>query len=322
MRGRDRLSIIIAAGLSLALIPSLASAAGTPKQLWGAVRYSDGSIPLGGASEVTGLAWIVTRPGETVPVSAWYDAGNNECYASAELGNLPTPWMVGETAAVELTGDGTHHGGVPETNTLYVVLDASGSQYWGIFYLPVELISFTAEARPGYAVVSWTTATETDNLGFWLWRSTESGGEYTKVNKAVIKGAGTSTQPHSYTYADEGLAAGTYWYKLQDVPANGATQSHGPVAVTVLPMSCRLTAVTPNPLSDRVLIRFELPQAALVRLSVHDVRGSLVAVLAEETLGAGTHVREWPSAGASSGIYWCTLDAAGASDTRRIVLLR
>jgi hypothetical protein len=322
MRNPRRLLRFVTVALAVALIPSLSWAGGTPKQLWGAVRYSDGSVPLGGASEVSGLAWIVPRPGETIPVSAWYDPGDNECYASAELGNLPTPWAVGETAAVELTGDGTHHGGVSETNTLYVVLDASGSQNWGIFYLPVELTSFTAEGKPGCAVIRWSTATETDNLGFWLWRSTESDGEYAKVNEALIKGAGTSTQPRSYVYADEGLAAGTYWYKLQDVAANGETRFHGPVEVTVLPVSWRLTAVTPNPVSGKALIRFELPQAALVKLSTYDVRGSLVTVVAEETLEAGSHARAWVPEAASSGVYLCTLHAAGASDTRRIVLLR
>lgn len=321
MRGRESLVAVVVAALFLVLIPCLARGAGTPKQLWGAVRYSDGSIPLGGGAEITGTAWILTHPGESVTVTAWYDPGDNECYASAEIGDMPTPWAVGETAAVELTGDGMHHGGVLETNTLYVVLDASWSQNWGIFYLPLELTSFTAEGGFGCAVIRWTTATESDNLGFWLWRSSQAAGAYIQVNEALIRGAGTSTRPHSYVYADEGLAASSYRYKLQDVAANGATQFHGPIEVTVLPVSCGLAAVTPNPVSDRALIRLEMPRRTPVRLAIYDVRGALVATLVDATLDAGSHTQEWSTEALPRGGYVCRLEVGRSSAGQRIVVV-
>jgi hypothetical protein len=321
MRSQKGLATLALALLLAALLPCLAWAGGTPKQLWGAVRYSDGSIPAGGASEVSGTAWIVTRPGETVPVTTWYDAGANECYGSADIGTMPTPWAVGETAAVELTGDGTHHGGVAETNTLYVVLDASGSQYWGVFYLPVELTSFTAEGRPGSAVIRWSTATETDNLGFHLWRSAETDGEYARVNPALIPGAGTTTEPRSYTYTDQGLAPGTYWYKLQDVAVNGETKLHGPISVAVLPGTLVLTC-TPHPVRDRALISFGLPERSPVTVRIYDVSGSQVATLVDEVLEPGSHSLRWSPRGAPSGAYHCKLEARGSASVRRIVVLK
>ena len=61
-----QMKLLLAAGLVLALVPALAWAGGTPKQLYGTVVYSDGSVPSGGDAELTFEAYITTRPGEII----------------------------------------------------------------------------------------------------------------------------------------------------------------------------------------------------------------------------------------------------------------
>ena len=75
------------------------------------------------------------------------------------------------------------------------------------------------------------------------------------------------------------------------------------------------------------MIRFSLERPAPVRLTVHDAAGRRVALLAEETLGAGSHSRIWEGrngAGrlASAGIYFVRLVGGSEAMVRRVVFRR
>jgi hypothetical protein len=99
----------------------------------------------------------------------------------------------------------------------------------------VELASFAAEAGVGSVTLAWRTAAEIDNAGFNLYRATAPDGPYTKVNGALIAAEGDPVSGASYTFLDEGLSSGTYYYKLEDVDLSGVATLHGPVSVTVAP---------------------------------------------------------------------------------------
>ncbi len=98
--------------------------------------------------------------------------------------------------------------------------------------VPVELYSLQGKARPGYVVISWTTASERDNFGFNVYRSESEHGSYVKVNERIIPGHGTTSVSHTYTYADYGVRPQTtYFYKVEDVSTDGSSTFHGPIAV-------------------------------------------------------------------------------------------
>jgi aminopeptidase N len=83
----------------------------------------------------------------------------------------------------------------------------------------------------------------------------------------------------------------------------------------------------PNPFNPTTRIRFGLPSASNVSLRVYDVRGALVATLAERRYGAGVHEAVWNATNArgeplASGIYFARLDADGVVRTRKIILAR
>gem|GEM_PF-5576388 len=98
----------------------------------------------------------------------------------------------------------------------------------------VTLASFTAKAGVGAVNLSWETGTEIDNAGFNLYRAAAEGGPYTKVNAALIAAQGDAVSGASYSYLDQRLQAGTYFYKLEDVDLSGVVTTHGPVSATVL----------------------------------------------------------------------------------------
>ena len=93
-------------------------------------------------------------------------------------------------------------------------------------------MEFKARATAdGIVILKWKTASEVDNAGFNIYRSRRNDGRYEQVNDAIISAKG-GTSEASYRYAGT-PGEGTFYYKLEDVDANGASTMHGPVRVRV-----------------------------------------------------------------------------------------
>jgi len=99
----------------------------------------------------------------------------------------------------------------------------------------VELASFTAEPDADGVTLAWETAAEIDNAGFNLYHATTPDGPYAKVNGALIAAEGDPTSGASYSFLDQELQPGTYYYKLEDVDLSGVTTLHGPASAVVMP---------------------------------------------------------------------------------------
>ena len=83
------------------------------------------------------------------------------------------------------------------------------------------------------------------------------------------------------------------------------------------PQEFRLLPVYPNPFNGSAVISFDLPRPQTVTVTVFDVQGRSVAVLADhQTLGAGRNTVHWNAAGFASGPYFVH---AAANHDRSIV---
>jgi streptogramin lyase len=83
-----------------------------------------------------------------------------------------------------------------------------------------------------------------------------------------------------------------------------------------------LGAVSPNPALGEARLELALPRESDVRLSIFDVQGREVAVLANGTLESGRHTLAWEAQGASAGVYFARARAEGRTLTRRFTLVR
>ena len=83
----------------------------------------------------------------------------------------------------------------------------------------------------------------------------------------------------------------------------------------------------PTPFNAEVTIPFALAEAGSVRISVYNLMGQQVRVLADGWLAAGAHRVRWDgrtAAGveAASGVYWAVLQAGDAVQTAKLALIR
>lgn len=112
-------------------------------------------------------------------------------------------------------------------------LDASGS--WDVVCEPtlIQLSEFKAKPNSRTVILQWSTASETETIGFNIYRAESENGVYDKINDALIPAQGASTQGASYEFTDTNVQnRKTYYYKLEDVDLNGKSTMHGPVSAT------------------------------------------------------------------------------------------
>jgi len=112
----------------------------------------------------------------------------------------------------------------------------------------VELSEFRAAVRGRDVRLLWSTASELDLVGFNLYRSTQAGGPYVRLNSALIPAQHPgSPLGASYSWLDRGLRLGrVYYYRLEQVDMSGATTQHGPLEVRV---GERVRPALPTPIS-------------------------------------------------------------------------
>lgn len=96
----------------------------------------------------------------------------------------------------------------------------------------VEILPAKVMGADSAIVLIWETASETDNLGFNVYRSTSRSGARVRLNAEMIPTLVPPGSPFgaTYEYADTTARGGrTYYYWLEDVDIYGRTGQYGPV---------------------------------------------------------------------------------------------
>lgn len=107
--------------------------------------------------------------------------------------------------------------------------------------LPALLLTSTALAQapapspaaapaPPKLTLKWTTASEVDNAGFYVFRGDSREGPFKLLNEVMIPGAGNSETPSKYVFDDQDVEQGrTYYYYLESISLQGVKEKFSPV---------------------------------------------------------------------------------------------
>ncbi|MFH1852943.1 MAG: T9SS type A sorting domain-containing protein [Candidatus Neomarinimicrobiota bacterium] len=184
--------------------------------------------------------------------------------------------------------------------------------------------------------MSWTTESETDNLGFLLERRAQNAeqGEWTAVadykSAVALAGQGSTTQRTDYQYSDSAVLPGVeYGYRLGDVDYGGNLTWHQTVQVTVHAAEQPTQATEfglhrayPNPFNPAVTLGYDITSDNQTILQVFNVRGQLVATLVDEYQPANSYSLAWQPNTLSAGVYLVRLQSGGMVNVQKVVYVK
>ena len=290
-------------------------------------------IPL--ITAPTQLNAIKDNPDTTNVKLSWLDNSSNELgfVVQRKLGDSASVAVYAniDTAGANTTAftDTTAKDTTKYTYRIYAYNKDTVSVYSNIATyttpLPVELTSFSANVVNGKMMITWETATEINNSGFSIERSSDNKKFY-EID--FIKGKGTSSEKSLYNYNDKSALSGKYYYRLKQIDFDGSYQYSKSVEIDMgLPKNYSLDQNYPNPFNPSTIIRFALPTNAKVNIKLYNTLGQEVATILNNEFDAGIHETTFNASNLSSGVYFYRLEARGLDgsnyiSTKRMILMK
>lgn len=151
--------------------------------------------------------------------------------------------------------------------------------------LPVELLDFQAKAVSpsgvgGSALLTWRTASEQNNQGFYIEKSPD-GGQFESIGFAA--GGGFRSEERNYFFEDKNFFADAY-YRLRQVDFDGQEELFK--LIFLEKEKGAAFQLYPNPAADWLTIA-GLPDEAAATLTLTDARGEVIWVKQVDSLTGG-----------------------------------
>lgn len=203
--------------------------------------------------------------------------------------------------------------------------------------VPVELTSFSAELKGSSVKLNWHTATEVNNYGFEVERSTyrqsgiTPGQDWEQIG--FVPGHGNCNASNDYEYVDITAPAEILEYRLKQIDTDGTFEYYIPtvkvdarnitgVEANKLPTEFELNQNYPNPFNPVTKLTYSIPQKGYVQIKVYDILGNEIRTLVNAKKQVGTHTVEFNAANLSSGIYIYEMISGNYCIIKKMVLLK
>jgi hypothetical protein len=179
---------------------------------------------------------------------------------------------------------------------------------------PVELSDFQIKSQEDHVLISWTTETEVENLGFILERREHADQSWEMIanylDNMELMGQGSTSMTSEYSFCDTLVKTNyRYEYRLSEVDFAGKISPLKSTSVLYIDMARNDEALLkgnayPNPFNPQLRINYSLQREAIVTIRAYDICGHEVASLVMNKNNAiGEHYLEWNANDLPSGIY-------------------
>ncbi len=138
--------------------------------------------------------------------------------------------------------------------------------------LPITLEYFIGRSLENTVLLSWRTASEQNNYYMAVERSSD-GSRWEELGR--VTGAGTTTQPQSYSFTDEKPLPGLNYYRLRQVDYDGRFEYHKTIAVDFKTERGGLH-LFPSPAQDRLNVALPAPAEQESELWLLNVQGRIL----------------------------------------------
>ena len=155
----------------------------------------------------------------------------------------------------------------------------------------VELTSFSASVLSSGVRLSWSTATELNNLGFEIQKKGSSNAEYLSIS--FVTGNGTTTDAKTYAFTDVNILPGSYLYRLKQIDFDSSFEYSPLIDVEIVyPNDTWLFQNFPNPFDKSTTFNFTLRKPSLVTFDIKDFNNNIIIPgFWKDTLFAGNYQR-------------------------------
>lgn len=191
---------------------------------------------------------------------------------------------------------------------------------------PVELAAWEARLENGNSVhLIWRTRSETNNYGFYIQRK-DSSSSYTDIK--FVKGNGTSGKSHIYSYIDENLQPGKYYYRLKQVDFSGKSHFSKVKFITISTIPNKFIVRNyPNPFNSSTTILVNLLKNEPIELSIFNLVGERVYYLKKSALEKGPHNFIWNGRSSNgrelpSGLYVLKVSTPDQTIRHKLILAK
>ncbi len=178
---------------------------------------------------------------------------------------------------------------------------SSFSEFWITSentFLPLELVSFEAEAFRNDVSLDWTTENEENTSKFIIQRSPD-GVQFSPIG--TVAAAGTSNATLNYNFLDDEPLQGRSYYRLKMIDIDG-TFSHSKT-VSVLRDEFQIVNIYPNPVQDEdITVTLINPFVGEVNIEIIDFMGRVVISQIED-MSVGNGIVKIPSKSLAPGAY-------------------
>ncbi|PJA29452.1 MAG: hypothetical protein CO189_02220 [candidate division Zixibacteria bacterium CG_4_9_14_3_um_filter_46_8] len=241
-----------------------------------------------------------------------------------------------------------------EATGITLVRDAWHASFPGAWNRSASKMSISANPYGATLYALWTEFDDIDvSAGGWsngelyLSYSTDGGATWSEAQN-VTNSPSEGCQPgdcfsdHWSSMAKEVDNQFLYISYIEDKDAGGIVQTEGmmtqnPVRYYAFPNPSPISSVNedgtvpstfnlnqnyPNPFNASTVVSFTLERSANVNLTIYNLLGEKVAVLADGRFNAGEHSVNWNAANQTSGVYYYRFSADGISETRHMILMK
>jgi hypothetical protein len=166
--------------------------------------------------------------------------------------------------------------------------------------LPVQMLSFTAVAKNKTVELSWSTATEENNLGWDVERYLPNATAWQKIG--FVNGKLHSASVNRYSFVDNNIPGTTVQYRLKQMDKDGHYRYSNVITVHFSAAGTKLS-VYPNPVKNAATISFDLQRSGNIELSIYSNAGQLVEHVTHGSFQAGRQFIPVKDAWIAAGRY-------------------
>ncbi|MBI5647662.1 MAG: T9SS type A sorting domain-containing protein [Ignavibacteriae bacterium] len=267
------------------------------------------------------VAWADNRSGNYNIYAQRIESGGSRVWGAAGVAVCVAS---GDQLDVELTATGMGgwilawidlRGGRVFTDIYASYLYAGG-------FIPVRLLSFTAEEEAGAAVLRWITETECLNAGFDIQRS-HDGETWTSIGFA--EGSASCSIGRSYEFIDplplSRHPLGDILYRLRQIDYDGHSTMLPFARLVYAPrVESIVISAAPNPAAGRTSLAVFFPRRMDATVRLHDACGRLVTTLLEATpVERGARHFSFDVSSLPCGVYFLTAESGASAAVHRLV---